>query len=518
MKTKLKKLISLITILCMVLSLAACGNSASEKKEIASETDATTKTEDKTVDKTEDKAEIKEELNSITESDLDSETKKEYVTDSFLPTEPEEPRADVDDGYVDDSVSADMDEVLDSGASVGTGDKSDISTDLMIDAVPEASEESYVGIGDDIVPPGVETPEEPTLPEIEPEELVIPEIEAVSGTLTAGEWNDNENYDFLLNLISDQGTYSSYVNAWKYSLVRKLDVVVMDNDGPADNVCVTLVDKEGKVVATSFTDIKGLAYLYVNPSKGAPAKCSVTLNGETKEIELDATSYTKLNEFKFDSKAKDVTKLDLCFVIDTTGSMSDELLYLQAELEDVIKTIDDYSAVDIRLSVNFYRDKGDEYVTKMYDFSGDISDMIDKLNEQMCNGGGDYEEAEHTVLDEAVNTLSWREDATKLMFLVLDAPAHREDPEVIPSITASLTTATEKGIRIMPIASSGVDKDTEFMLRGFSTITNGTYIFLTNHSGVGESHIEPSIGKYEVEKLNKLLVRVISERITLGVS
>ena len=42
-------------------------------------------------------------------------------------------------------------------------------------------------------------------------------------------------------------------------------------------------------------------------------------------------------------------------------------------------------------------------------------------------------------------------------------------------------------------------------------MTGGTYTFLTNHSGIGNSHLEPTIGEYEVEKLNDLLVRVISE-------
>ena len=38
-----------------------------------------------------------------------------------------------------------------------------------------------------------------------------------------------------------------------------------------------------------------------------------------------------------------------------------------------------------------------------------------------------------------------------------------------------------------------------------------TYIFLTDHSGVGESHLEPTIGDYNVKKLNDLLVNVINE-------
>jgi hypothetical protein len=41
--------------------------------------------------------------------------------------------------------------------------------------------------------------------------------------------------------------------------------------------------------------------------------------------------------------------------------------------------------------------------------------------------------------------------------------------------------------------------------------TNGTYVFVTDDSGVGNSHLEPSVGEYEVEFLNDLMVRLIDE-------
>ena len=61
------------------------------------------------------------------------------------------------------------------------------------------------------------------------------------------------------------------------------------------------------------------------------------------------------------------------------------------------------------------------------------------------------------------------------------------------------------------MAASGVDKNTEFMLRFFAIATGGTYVFLTNHSGVGLDHIAASVGDYEVEPLNSLIVRLIGE-------
>ena len=42
-------------------------------------------------------------------------------------------------------------------------------------------------------------------------------------------------------------------------------------------------------------------------------------------------------------------------------------------------------------------------------------------------------------------------------------------------------------------------------------VTEPQYIFITNHSGVGGDHIEPTIGYYQVEQLNDLIVRLIKE-------
>jgi hypothetical protein len=52
-------------------------------------------------------------------------------------------------------------------------------------------------------------------------------------------------------------------------------------------------------------------------------------------------------------------------------------------------------------------------------------------------------------------------------------------------------------------------------LRFLAVATGGTYSFLTDHSGIGNPHLDPSptIGAFKVERLNDLLVRVISERL-----
>jgi primase-polymerase (primpol)-like protein len=92
----------------------------------------------------------------------------------------------------------------------------------------------------------------------------------------------------------------------------------------------------------------------------------------------------------------------------------------------------------------------------------------------------------------------------------LDAPPHYE-PQVLDELKSSVKALSEKGIKLIPISASGVDKATEFLMRMVSIATNSTYVFITNDSGIGNDHIEASVGEYEVEYLNELMLRLIEE-------
>lgn len=136
------------------------------------------------------------------------------------------------------------------------------------------------------------------------------------------------------------------------------------------------------------------------------------------------------------------------------------------------------------------------------------------VEKQNASGGGDLPEAVHTALEATLQNLAWNPEArSRLAFLILDAPAHYNQNEVIESIHQSITAFARNGIRIIPVLASTGDKTTEFMCRYFAIVTDGTYVFLTDDSGVGDSHLTPTVGQYTVEKLNDLLVRLITENI-----
>ncbi len=63
-----------------------------------------------------------------------------------------------------------------------------------------------------------------------------------------------------------------------------------------------------------------------------------------------------------------------------------------------------------------------------------------------------------------------------------------------------MRAARSLDVHIYPVASSGVDELTELTMRSAAQLTGGRYLFLTDDSGVGGAHMEPSIPCYFVTK------------------
>jgi hypothetical protein len=336
-----------------------------------------------------------------------------------------------------------------------------------------------------------------------------------SGQLTAGEWSDLQNWDWWVKLLINQ-EWDQYQKRWDFFTLKKLEVIVKDGQNSVQDAKVTLYDKQGNSLWSTKTDNKGTAYLFAELySTGQNTVFDVTVEDgqNSRKIEDVRLSPSEPLYVEFNESGNGSTILDLMFVIDTTGSMQDELDYLTAELKNVIKrtSIESSDNLDIRLSCNYYRDHGDEYVVRSSPFTKNIDEVIKDMNKQYADGGGDFEEAVEEALKDAVENHQWSTNArARLLFLVLDAPPHYTDNNV-KTLQNVISKAASEGIRIIPVASSGIDKDTESLLRFFSISTGGTYVFLTDHSGIGNSHIEPTIGNYKIEFLNDLLVRIIKE-------
>lgn len=335
-----------------------------------------------------------------------------------------------------------------------------------------------------------------------------------AGKLTAGEINDFSKWDLWTD-ISMQELLAHQIS-WKFDVQGRYTVQITDkSDIPLADVVVLLKDKKDKVLYTSRTDNTGKAELWES--------LAGDVRLEAKDLEIEARylgkSYTiskpkqageGLNKLSLRTECNQSQKVDIAFVVDATGSMSDELHFLTAEMNDVMYQAKQISnALNFRFANVFYRDRGDAYLTRMQDFTRVLSESVAFVSEQRAGGGGDFPEAVDVALDSAINGLNWSEEArTRIVFLILDAPPHNT-PEIQQRLQSLSAQAAKQGIRIVPLVASGIDKATEYLMRSIALATNGTYAFLTDHSGIGDSHLEPTTDEYEVELLNELLVRII---------
>ena len=339
-----------------------------------------------------------------------------------------------------------------------------------------------------------------------------------AGQLTAGEWTDLENWGFWQGLMQGR-EWQRMQDQWGYYPQRRISVTLVDSSThPVANTEVQLKDSQGRLLWVSRSDNKGKAELFAglfDRDRSIPAPFQVEVRSDQGNSLLQqSVSANQDVQLIVPSQQAVSQELDLMFMVDTTGSMSDELEYLKVELESVVSRVQaEHANLDIRISTNFYRDRGDEYVVRPYAFSRNIDVVNQQIRNQSAAGGGDFPEAVDSALNNGIRQHQWRSSAkTRLLFLLLDAPPHN-DSQTIEQVRNLTKTAAKKGIKIIPVASSGIDKETEVLLRFFSISTNGSYVFLTDDSGIGNNHIEPTIGAHDVEFLNDLLVRIIGEAV-----
>lgn len=122
-------------------------------------------------------------------------------------------------------------------------------------------------------------------------------------------------------------------------------------------------------------------------------------------------------------------KIEVCFVLDTTGSMSGLIEGAKQKIWFIAnQMIAAKPTPEIRIGLVGYRDRGDDYVTRHYDLTSDIDAVYANLQKFSAGGGGDTPESVNEALNLAATKMSWSSDkqVLKIVFLVGDAPPHMD--------------------------------------------------------------------------------------------
>jgi len=199
------------------------------------------------------------------------------------------------------------------------------------------------------------------------------------GQLTAKELNDFKYWKDWISVYKNE-IPNTFKDKWGFDFTNMLNVNVTHLKEKISNVEVRLYNSNNELITKTTTNSFGEAKMF----RGANEECLV-------QVIVDNNVYGKrvrlnMNDIciNIDEELPQNNDLDIMFTIDATGSMQDEIDYLKVELKNIIKRISDKQTT--RVGLTFYRDNGDEYVVKDFDFNNNIVQVQKELSKQNARG------------------------------------------------------------------------------------------------------------------------------------
>jgi Mg-chelatase subunit ChlD len=127
------------------------------------------------------------------------------------------------------------------------------------------------------------------------------------------------------------------------------------------------------------------------------------------------------------AKKTERPQVEVVFCLDTTGSMSGLIDAAKQKIWAICNQIaGGQPSPLLKVGLVAYRDRGDKYVTQVFDLSDDLDAIHGHLMQFKAEGGGDFPESVNQAIHEAVTKIKWsnHKKTLKLIFLVGDAPPH----------------------------------------------------------------------------------------------
>jgi hypothetical protein len=336
--------------------------------------------------------------------------------------------------------------------------------------------------------------------------------------LTAGEVDDNAGWD----------DYLLYLRDYSGAAIIRMDVserhqiwIRDEQENPVLGARIG-VEVNGQEVASLRTHSDGRAFFFPRtlemPAESYTINVSVNDVTETFEIPNGGSQREWTVTHPGAGQVAPVARLDVLFLIDATGSMADEINQLKENIRSISAQIDALpSQPDVRFGMVAYRDRGDDYIARAFDFTPDIEEFADGLAGVYADGGGDYPEDLNEALSRAIHEPEWRvEETVSLIFLVADAPPHLDYGQQ-NHYAYEVLEAAKRGIKVFPIASSGLDSQGEYIFRQLAQVSGGRFIFLTyGPSGPGSTGTETDfqVSDYTVSSLDSLVVKIVEEELS----
>jgi hypothetical protein len=346
-------------------------------------------------------------------------------------------------------------------------------------------------------------------------------IPAQSG-LKAGYSDDNEQFNYFVKFLDEYDSVPHYPLA----IGERIVVKVVDAQGRGVANASVSVRAQGKSVAKGRTYADGSFYLYpLELDARGPARAeaydieavSGSLKASTSLSRTGARSATLT--LGGQRAVPDPLPVDVVFVLDTTGSMGEEIERLRSTIEIIAANIESLKPrPELRFGMVLYRDREDDYDTEVVPLTSDLAAFRKALDEVSAGGGGDDPEDLQAALGDAIKKMKWNDRGLRLGFIVTDAPPHLDYDQDYTYAKAS-ADAKERGIKLFSIGAGGLPIEGEYVLRQIAQYTQGKYIFLTygekgESAGGTEGSVSHHTGSnFAADKLEAIVIKFVRDEI-----
>ncbi len=336
--------------------------------------------------------------------------------------------------------------------------------------------------------------------------------------LKAGYSDDNDQFNYFVKFLEQ---YKGEVESYPLNIGERIILTVRDSAGKSVSNADITVQVNGKTVATGRTYASGIFHLFPLEYPDASSyKVLVSYGTDRKTVTVDRKGPRNI-EILLQGKRKTMKEvpLDIAFILDTTGSMGEEIERLRSTIEIINENV---SAVTpkpfVRFALVLYRDVDDLYVTTVVPFTSDLASFQEELNRVTADGGGDTPEDLQTALSDTLAKLDWNRDGIRLAFTITDAEPHLDYGQKFTYADAS-RLAKSKGIKLFSVGTGGLPLQGEYILRQISQFTDARYIFLTygergESAGGSEASVSHHTGSnFQTDKLETIIIRFTREEL-----
>lgn len=350
--------------------------------------------------------------------------------------------------------------------------------------------------------------------------LSRPAAPSTTSGLKAGFADDNKQFNYFVSFLQK---YENQARHYAIPIEERIILKVRDkNDKTVANAGIAIYEGQRRLCeGKSYADGTFLFFPSEYDKSLSRYRAVITYQQAKQEIVIDRQGprelAVRLDRTRY---VPENTPLDILFIMDTTGSMGEEISRLKNTIEIIYLNLTSLSSKPkIRFGMVLYKDRGDEFVTQVIPLTADLDIFRACLDRVKAGGGGDTPEDLQSALQDSIEKIEWNKDGIRLSYIITDATAHLDYGQKYTYVNA-VHDARQGGIKMFTIGTGGLDISGEYILRQISQYTYAKYIFLTyGERGEAEGGKEGSVShhtgaNFQTDKLESIIIRFTKEELS----